>query len=61
MGKVNKAVGSKAAVEVVGYSSTGYFSKAEQETLLDVLTDNYNQAVEVMSKLDLPNITRVNE
>lgn len=61
LGKVKKGIGAKAAIEVVQYDSTNYFSKAEQETLLDVLTDNYNQAVEVMGKLDITDITRVNE
>lgn len=61
IGKVKKGVAAKAAIEVVSYDSTNYFSKAEQETLLDILTDNYNQAVEVMQKLDITDITRVNE
>lgn len=50
--KVSKAIAAKAAKEIVNYDGTNYFSRLEQETILDILTDDYNQAVAVLSKLD---------
>lgn len=50
--KVSKAVAAKAAAQIVLYDGANYFSRLEQETILDVLTDWYDQGVALLSKLD---------
>lgn len=59
--KVSKAVASKAAMQIVAYSGKNYFSRLEQETLLDVLSDWYDQGVALLSKLDHNDIRGVDD
>lgn len=50
--KVARAVAARAAIEIVGNDDRGYTNLREQETLLDYLSDIYQQAVEQLSKAD---------
>ena len=58
--KVSQAVACKAAMEIVAYDSSNYFSVSEQETLLDRLDDQYNKAVKLLSELDHNSIRSIN-
>lgn len=58
--KVDNAVACKAALKVVMYDGGGYLSRLEQETLIDILYDEYKNAVQVLSKLDANDIRSVN-
>src|SRR3990167_7643895 len=57
--KIASAVSSKAAFNIVQNDRSGYFSKSEQETILDVLDNNYNSAVKLLTALDFNEIRSV--
>ena len=59
-GKISKAVASLSAKEIVLYDRSGYFNTLEQQTILDVLTDDYINAVKNLSALDANQIKTVN-
>lgn len=56
---VKSAVAKKAAIYVVKYDGKNYFSRLEQETVLDVLTDGYNKAIKSLNDTDVNNIRTV--
>ena len=58
-GLVSTAVSSLAAKRIVKYNSSGYFSSFEQQTILDVLTDDYNRILKLLSQLDHNSIRSV--
>lgn len=55
----SKAAAIGAALEIVNYSRQGYFSKAEQQTILSVLSDEYAKMIKELSNLDFNNIRSV--
>lgn len=59
--KVSNAVAAKAAIKILGYDRTGYFSNSEYLTLLNVLYDEYDNAVKTLSATDANSIRGVNE
>lgn len=58
---VKQAVVAKAAKAIVKYDFAGFFSRSEQEMILDVLDDNYRIAIDALNKLDANKIRGVNE
>ena len=59
--KLSNATAAKAAFKIASYDRTGYFSNSEYLTLLNVLFDEYNSAVKVLSTLDSNNIRGVTD
>mgnify|MGYP001581342688 CR=1 FL=1 len=59
--EVAVAVASKAAIKVVKYDRTGYFSRDDQQTILDVLDNDYNKAIKFLSELDANSIRTIAE
>lgn len=58
---ISRAVSCKAAKEIVANDGKNYFSRLEQETILDVLHDEYNNAVKTLKELDANKIRGVND
>lgn len=51
-GLVSNTTAAWAAREIVKYSSRNYVNQGEQETILDVLTDQYNKGIKELEKKD---------
>ena len=49
-GAVNSACASKAAMLVIAYDMSGYTSRAEAQTMLDLLRDNYERALKYLDE-----------
>lgn len=48
-GAVSSAVASRAAMPIISYDMSGYTSRAEAQTMLDLLRDNYERSLKVLS------------
>lgn len=61
--KVGMAVSSKAAIKIVLYDGSGYLAlgSGEQERILNVLTDDYENAVKLLAATDANDIRGVSE
>lgn len=59
--KVSNAVAVKAALKILGYDRSGYYSNSEYLTLLNVLYDEYDNAVKTLSATDANSIRGVND
>ncbi len=47
------AVTSKAAMQAIQYDASGFTTRAEAETMLDVLRDEYVKAMEALENMDV--------
>lgn len=58
---LSKAAAIGAALEIANNTSEGYYTNAEQERTLDVLTSEYDKAIKILQTLDANNIRGVND
>lgn len=58
-GLLGNAAAALAGKIIANYSKKGYFSTSEQETIIDVNTDIYNNAVKTLSGVDTNKIRDV--
>lgn len=60
-GLLDRGAAAKAAKDIVHYSAKGYTTRLEQETIIDILTDDYNKIVAKLQKIDPSSIRSVGE